>query len=78
MIYLAEKDFLHDIVSFRHADTHHGDHGVLWLEVMFLQHRSERVMQRLTGLHHDPHRLTSWGNLQPETHMHFKNLVHTR
>ena len=61
-----------------HRDTHHGDQGLLLLEMVFVQHGREGILQRLTGLHHDPHCLSSEGNLQPETHthVHFNNLPH--
>lgn len=55
------------------CNTHHGDHGLLWLEMVLLQHCIEGVLQCLTRLHHDTHCLTSEGNLQPETHMDFND-----
>lgn len=56
------------MISFIKTDTNHGDQCLLLLEVVFLEHSREGFLQRLTGLHHDPHCFTSEGNLQPETH----------
>lgn len=64
--------------SHSHIQTHHGDLGLLQLEIVFLKYRREGFLQRLTGLHHDPHCLTSEGNLQPETHMHYNELPQKR
>lgn len=48
--------------------THHGNYSLLRLEMVLLQHGWECILQCLTGLHHDPHCLTSEGNFQPVTH----------
>lgn len=51
--------------------THNGDDDILLLELVFLQHSGEGVLQQLTGLGHNPNCFISEGHLQSEKQRKF-------